>query len=116
MPHRRQCLERSRAMTTTPDEPWINTIIQGDARTYLCELPDQAVHCIVTSPPYYLQRDYSTPYQIGNESSPEEYIQDLATVFRECYRVLRDDGTCWLNMGDKYQDGKLLGMPWRVAL
>ncbi len=97
-------------------EVWLNSIIQGDARTSLRELPDSAIDCIVTSPPYYLQRDYSTPFQIGNEESPDEYIHNLRSVFIECYRVLRDEGTFWLNMGDKYHDGELLGIPWRVAL
>jgi site-specific DNA-methyltransferase (adenine-specific) len=94
---------------------WIDSIIEGDARTCLRDLPDASINCIVTSPPYYQQRDYSTPIQIGNEKSPDEYIQSLRAVFSECYRVLRDDGTFWLNLGDKYDDGELLGMPWRVA-
>jgi site-specific DNA-methyltransferase (adenine-specific) len=63
-----------------------------------------------------LQRDYSTGTQIGNEDSPEEYIGNLRTVFKECHRVLREDGTLWLNLGDKYHNGHLLGMPWRIAL
>lgn len=114
-PHHER-LERSQVVANTQGEQWMNTIMQGDARTRLAELPDESAHCIVTSPPYYLQRDYSTPNQIGNEDSLEEYIRNLETVFRECYRVLRDDGTFWLNMGDKYQNSRLLGVPWRVAL
>lgn len=95
---------------------WLNQILHGDAAEVMQQLPTQSVHCIVTSPPYYLQRDYSTPSQIGNEPSPERYVQALMQVFREAKRVLRDDGTLWLNLGDKYQKGQLLGMPWRVAL
>ncbi len=95
---------------------WLDSILLGDACKVLTELPDLSVHCIVTSPPYYQQRDYSTPVQIGNENSPEEYIGNLRRVFIQCFRVLREDGTFWLNLGDKYQDGALLGMPWRIAL
>jgi DNA modification methylase len=95
---------------------WLNRIIEGDAENVLMEMPASSVNCIITSPPYYLQRDYSTKVQIGNEKSPEDYIQRLQGVFRECIRVLRDDGTLWLNLGDKYQSNELLGIPWRVAL
>lgn len=93
-----------------------NTILSGDSAQILASLPDESVHCIVTSPPYYQQRDYSTEIQIGNEATPEEYIAALQRVFRECWRILRADGTLWLNLGDKYLNGNLLGMPWRVAL
>ncbi|MBI3959590.1 MAG: site-specific DNA-methyltransferase [Chloroflexi bacterium] len=97
----------------TPNE---NRILQGDSARVLTTLPDGSVHCIVTSPPYYQQRDYSTQIQIGNEETPEEYVSALKQVFRECWRVLRPDGTLWLNLGDKYQDGNLLGLPWRAEL
>ena len=93
-----------------------NKIVHGDAATVLGQLPDESVHCIVTSPPYYLQRDYSNPTQIGNEPTPTQYIEALRLVFRESKRILRTDGILWLNLGDKYQSGDLLGMPWRVAL
>ncbi|HLF88614.1 MAG TPA: site-specific DNA-methyltransferase [Anaerolineales bacterium] len=96
-------------------ENWINQIIHEDAKIGLRNLPDDSVHCILTSPPYYNQRDYSTPVQIGNEKSPEDYVHALDEVFRECLRVLREDGTLWLNLGDKYEDGELLAMPWQVA-
>ena len=95
---------------------WVNSIMQGDALIVLRELPSASIHCVITSPPYYMQRDYSAPHQIGNEESPAEYVDKLSAVFSECRRVLKDDGTLWLNLGDKYQDGTLLGMPWRVAL
>ena len=95
---------------------WINLIHEGHAKAVLDTLPPKSVNCIITSPPYYLQRDYSTPIQIGNEKSPSEYTENLRLVFSECYRVLKDDGTLWLNIGDKYCDGQLLGLPWRVAL
>jgi len=97
-------------------EQWANSIIQGDAAVILKQLPVSSVNCIITSPPYYLQRDYDIDTQIGNEDSPAEYIRNLQVVFTECHRVLREDGTLWLNLGDKYHDGHLLGLPWRVAL
>ena len=65
-------------------------------------LADQSVHCVVTSPPYYRLRDYGVNGQIGLERTPEEYIASLVTVFREVWRVMRDDATLWLNMGDSY--------------
>jgi site-specific DNA-methyltransferase (adenine-specific) len=102
-------------MITVQNETWVNTIIQGDVKIVLQNIPNLAVNCIVTSPPYYKQRDYEMSNQIGQELSPLEYVQNLKEVFTECYRVLKEDGTLWLNLGDKYQDGNLLGMPWQVA-
>jgi len=80
-------------------------IIVGDVRNTLAKLPDQSVHCCVTSPPYWGLRDYGHPDQIGLEPTPEEYVQTLVDVFREVRRVLRDDGTLWLNLGDSYYAG-----------
>jgi DNA modification methylase len=93
-----------------------NTIICGDSLQTLQKLPSGTADCIVTSPPYFGQRDYSVDGQIGCETTPNEYVIRLADVFDECRRVLKETGTLWLNLGDKYQDGNLLGMPWRVAL
>jgi site-specific DNA-methyltransferase (adenine-specific) len=97
------------------NEQWVNSIIHGDARTLLQNLPSSSVNCIITSPPYYLQRDYDTSVQIGSEKSPEEYAENLRAVFSECRRILKDNGTLWLNLGDKYHNGHLIGIPWRVA-
>lgn len=77
-------------------------IIEGDCRAVLKELPDQSVNCIVTSPPYFGLRDYQVAGQIGLEPSPAEYVDELVSLFREARRVLRDDGTFWLNLGDSY--------------
>jgi DNA modification methylase len=77
-------------------------IISGDALTELRRLPAESVHCCVTSPPYYGLRDYGCAGQIGLEASPDEYIAALVAVFREVRRVLRRDGTLWLNVGDSY--------------
>jgi DNA modification methylase len=82
------------------------TILIGDARTRLSELPEQSVQCVITSPPYWGLRDYGTTDQIGLESSPTEYVREMVTVFEEVWRVLADDGVLWLNLGDSYVGGK----------
>lgn len=74
----------------------------GDCLQLLRELPDQSVHCCVTSPPYFGLRDYGVEGQIGLEETPAEFVARLVEVFREVHRVLRIDGTCWVNMGDSY--------------
>lgn len=121
------------------------TLLCGDAVEQLKTLPDQSVHCCVTSPPYFGLRCYGVDGQIGNEPIPEEYVANLVAVFAEVHRVLRDDGTLWLNLGDSYTGSgrgfdcdpkrnpdmcketpnpkkhwgygpkQLLGIPWRVA-
>ena len=77
-------------------------IINGDSREVLKTLPDCSVHCCVTSPPYFGLRDYGVDGQIGLEQTPDAYVAELVAVFREVCRVLRDDGTLWLNIGDSY--------------
>jgi DNA modification methylase len=77
-------------------------ILIGDVREKLKELPDQSVHCVVTSPPYWGLRDYGEDGQIGMEDTPEQFVANMVEVFREVWRVLRDDGTLWLNLGDSY--------------
>jgi len=78
-------------------------IITGDARGRLKEMPDDSVHCVVTSPPYWgAQRDYGMTNQIGMEKTPEAFIDELVAVFREVRRVLRQNGVLWVNMGDSY--------------
>lgn len=93
-----------------------NFILNGEALQVLKQLPDSIIQTVVTSPPYYGQRDYCTPLQVGIESNPEEYLTRLLNIFDEMKRVLKDDGTFWLNIGDKYIDGNLAGLPWRLAL
>lgn len=80
-------------------------ILCGDAAEQLRTLDSDSVHCCVTSPPYFNLRDYGTPGQLGREATPEEYVEKLAAVFREVRRVLRPDGTLWLNLGDSYTSG-----------
>jgi DNA modification methylase len=79
-----------------------NTIFYEDCRTGLCNLPDKSINCCVTSPPYFGLRDYGVSEQIGLEETPEAYIQKLVEIFREVRRILRDDGTVWINIGDSY--------------
>jgi len=79
-----------------------NVILEGDCIQSLKSLPEGIVNTCVTSPPYYGLRDYGEQGQVGLEQTPEEYVQKLVEVFREVKRVLRDDGTLWLNLGDSY--------------
>lgn len=115
----------------------------GDCVESMRTLPDQSVHCCVTSPPYFGLRDYGVEGQLGLEPTPDEFVQALVGVLREVRRVLRDDGTLWLNLGDSYArnpakgqhkpgdtgngrasstslaglpEKNLIGIPWRVAL
>jgi DNA modification methylase len=129
-------------MDQGPIKEW-RTILTGDCRALLPSLPDESVQCCVTSPPYWGLRDYGHANQIGLESTPQEYVKAMVAVFREVRRVLKNDGTLWLNLGDSYaanrsyqvQDNKhkdvgnhmptsvpmglkqkdLIGIPWRVA-
>lgn len=102
----------------------------GDCKETLKTLEQESVNCIVTSPPYFAQRSYlksddpKKVLEIGNEKSPEEYIKDLVSVFDECKRVLKEDGTMYVIIGDTYNTGKfssivknkdLLGIPFMLA-
>lgn len=80
-------------------------LIIGDCIDSLPRIPDGSVNCCVTSPPYFGLRDYGVDGQIGLEQTPEEYVAKMVEVFREVRRVLRDDGTLWLNIGDSYANG-----------
>ena len=113
------------------------TILQGDALSKLKELPSESVHMCCTSPPYFRLRQYGVEGQIGLEKTPEEYVANLVAVFREVRRVLRKDGTLWVNLGDSYAGSwgnygegyrpaashklqgikpkDLIGIPWLVA-
>ena len=77
-------------------------VIEGDCREVMATLPERSVQTCVTSPPYFNLRDYQVPGQIGLETTVDEYVDALVQVFRGVWRVLRDDGTLWLNLGDSY--------------
>lgn len=83
-------------------DKYLNQIICGDCLEVMKEMPDNSIHCCVTSPPYWGLRDYGVEGQLGLEKTPEEYVQKMVDLFREVKRVLRDDGTLWLNLGDSY--------------
>ncbi len=97
-------------------EELIGRFLQGHASRELSKFPDECVDSIITSPPYYGQRNYGNGSQIGVEASPSEYLDNLIDVFYECRRVLKPTGTLWLNVGDKYLNGHLGGLPWRLAV
>jgi DNA modification methylase len=84
-------------------------ILTGDCLEVLRSLPGASVNCVVTSPPYYGLRDYGCEGQIGLEETPEAYVAKMVGVFREVRRVLADDGTCWINIGDSYAGHNLPG-------
>ena len=120
-------------------------ILQGNCLDVLKDLPEQSVNTCITSPPYWGLRNYQEEEQLGLEDTPEEFVESLVKVFKEINRVLRDDGTVWLNLGDSYSSGgrttttnqtlrgdkdygvtrpkpskgikpkDLIGIPWRVA-
>lgn len=86
-------------------------ILVGDCRDVLATLPNESVHCVVTSPPYFGLRDYGVDGQIGLEATPADHIALLVDVFREVHRVLRADGTVWMNYGDAYCTGTAADRP-----
>jgi site-specific DNA-methyltransferase (adenine-specific) len=93
-----------------------NTILEGDARKQLASLPDAFVDCVVTSPPYYLQRTYGVDGQIGLEPTVEEWVSKLIGVFHEVARVLKPTGALWLNIADTYSRGSASGAPPKSLL
>ena len=99
-----------------PGETWRNTILCGDALEQLRQLPAGVIDTVVTSPPYFRQRDYTGAEQVGHEATPAAYVQRLVSIFAACHRVLAESGSLWIVLGDKYDNGQQLGMPWRVIL
>ena len=89
----------------------MSVVYLGDAYEVLSDLPPRVCQTAVTSPPYWGLRDYDLPGQIGSEERVDDYVDRLVLVFRELRRVLRDDGTFWLNLGDCYTSG---GRTWRA--
>ncbi len=96
-----------------------SNFILGDCLSVLKEMDRESIDCVVTSPPYWGMRAYDneeSEFEIGNESTFAQYVDALMAVFVEVKRVLKKDGSLWLNLGDKYVDKRLIGMPWRVAI
>jgi site-specific DNA-methyltransferase (adenine-specific) len=93
-----------------------NVIHTGDCVDVLADLPESSAHMCMTSPPYWQLRDYSHDDQMGLEETPDEYVENIADVMDEVKRVLRDDGSLWLNLGDTYDDKDLQQIPARVAI
>lgn len=98
-----------------------NGLLTGNCKDILAEIPDESIDCVITSPPYWQMRKYCSngneaDSMIGEEKTPQEYVKRLAGIFLQIKRVLKSDGSVWLNLGDKYHNKNLMGMPWRVAL
>jgi site-specific DNA-methyltransferase (adenine-specific) len=94
--------------------PFWNDIVCGDSTTLLRLIPDNSVDLVITSPPYFQQRDYGS--SIGNERRHQDYLAALLVIFRECVRVIKSTGSIVFNLGDKYADSSLLLMPYRFAI
>ena len=100
-------------------------LLLGNAKDVLHDIPENTFHMAVTSPPYWDQRDYNVDGQLGQENTPEEYVENLVAICREVKRTLREDGTFWLNIGDGYckknikssnlKQKDMVGIPWMTA-
>ncbi len=106
--------KRKRKRTNKRD--YHNAVVCGDILQVCDDLPANLADTLITSPPYYRQRDYDHDSQIGRESNPQAYVDRLALVFQKLLPVVKPRGALWLVIGDKYSAGELLGLPWRVAL
>ncbi|RKZ40968.1 MAG: site-specific DNA-methyltransferase [Gammaproteobacteria bacterium] len=97
----------------------VNKVILGDIRTIAASIPDNLIQSIITSPPYFGHRNYTgeeeCEYEIGRESSLEDYVANIVSCFSVIKSKLCDDGLLWLNLGDTYRNKELQGVPWRVA-
>jgi site-specific DNA-methyltransferase (adenine-specific) len=91
-------------------------VLEGEAEETLARLPANSFAACVTSPPYWHKRDYGHRDQLGRERTPEQYVERLARTLAQVHRVLKDDGTLWINIDDSYRYGELAGIPWRLAL
>lgn len=93
----------------------LNKILCADCLQELQKLPENSVDLVITSPPYFQQRDYGGG-GVGNEKTVEKYIENLINIFDECVRIIKKTGTVVFNLGDKYIDGNLLLVPYRFAI
>lgn len=93
-----------------PSDSYPVTITHGDVRKILKDIPTESVQCVITSPPYWGVRDYQVDGQIGAEPEIDQYVKDLVAIFSQVRRILKPDGTFWLNIGNTYTSG---GRKWR---
>ena len=98
------------------DNSWVPKLILGDVREVLPRLPDNFIDCVITSPPYWMQRDYGHPDQIGREGTPEEYVKTIADIFELIRPKLKRTATIFLNVGYKYLNERLILIPEMIAL
>lgn len=103
-----------RSLAGGAERPFL--LLEGDALAVLRLFPAGSIDCVITSPPYWNQREYASAEAIGGERSREAYTSALLAVFAEVKRVLKPSGSFWLNLGDTYKNKNLCGMPWRVAI
>ncbi len=94
--------------------PFCNEIVCGDSAQLLKQIPDESIDLVITSPPYFKQRDYGSA--LGNEKEADQYLAALLQVFQECLRVVKTTGSIIFNLGDKYEESSLLLMPYRFAI
>jgi site-specific DNA-methyltransferase (adenine-specific) len=95
--------------------PFWNEIVCGDSADLIKSIPANSIDLVITSPPYFQQREYDGG-GVGNEKKPDEYISALMKIFRECVRIIKPTGSIVFNIGDKYEDSSLLLMPYRFAI
>ena len=94
--------------------PFINQILEGDNLEFIRNIPKNTIDLVITSPPYFQQRDYGKG--MGNEKNIDDYLEHLTTLFHECVRVTKDEGSIIFNIGDKYKKSSLMLIPYRFAL
>lgn len=105
---------KSQNIESICDVPFVNKIIQGDNLELISKIPDNSIDLIITSPPYFHQRDYGAG--VGNEEHMDDYINNIMDLFEQCVRVIGPDGSIVFNIGDKIIDGNLLLIPYRFAI
>lgn len=98
------------------DGSWMPKVVIGDVRKVIDYLPENFIDCVITSPPYWMQRDYKHPAQVGRERTPEEYVYEIVRVFEKLRPKLKKTATIFLNVGYKYLDGELILIPEMIAL
>ncbi len=97
-------------------DKFLNRLIVGNCLDVLKGIPDNSINMVITSPPYFQQRNYGNDESIGNETTVDEYIKNLMAVFDECIRIIKEDGHIVFNLGDKYNNGSLMLVPYRFAI